>query len=142
MVINKNISLSIHTPEQPTAANMNKVRYTINLEKSYVAKKKRKHKSTTTPLPHCDSHSASFRPLLFCFTRKGPSCLTHFGLGQPSTRSFGSWRAINRKIFKNDKEMAPLGLKPNSPDYRSRNCTSSKWDLNPYVPFIMQRRTR
>lgn len=35
--------------------------------------------------------------------------------------------------------MAPLGLKPNSPDYRFRNCTSSKWDLNPYAPFIESR---
>lgn len=38
--------------------------------------------------------------------------------------------------------MAPLGFKPNSPDYGLRNWTSSKWDLNPYELFIMQQHAR
>lgn len=29
--------------------------------------------------------------------------------------------------------MAPVGLKPNFPDYRFRKGTSSKWDFNPYI---------
>lgn len=121
---------------------MNKVCYTINLGKSYVAKKKQKHQSTEPPSPTVTATQLPSGHFYSVLPPKAPRASLQPRLGQPSTRSFGSWRAINRKIFKNDKEMAPLGLKPNSPDYRSRNCTSSKWDLNPYVPFIMQRRAR
>lgn len=38
--------------------------------------------------------------------------------------------------------MATWRLKPNSPDYRFRNWTSSKWDLNTYVVFFMHQHAR
>lgn len=38
--------------------------------------------------------------------------------------------------------MAPLGLKPNFPDYRFHNGTSSKWDFNPYVVLITHHQAR
>lgn len=132
------ISLSIHTPEKQTGANMNRVCHRCQLGKTLGCKEEAEAQiSPHPPLP-------LGQPLLFPCTPRGPSCLPSALATHPHARSFGRWRAINRTFFKKKtiRKRHLWGLKPNSPDDRFRSCTSSKWDFNPYVRRIRQPRAR